>query len=428
MSNYTSIFVFTQVTLLLLFSIFSTLTHVTNASNIDLTNSSFPHVSNVSEIGSYHNSNDSVPMRNDSINSMVNDVQNLKNTSNTLQSQIESKDASAKLYNSTINSVVQVNSYENNNQSNSKEGSGFISDINGTVSLLTSNNLVNINDNVTITLSDGDIYESNLLGQDPVTNIAMLSLEQVPKDKIVPLPLANSTDISVGQEIALIDSLQGYSNLLSIGVISGIEKSIPTFGPNVSNTLTKIPNGIITAMDSHSMGYGGGPILDMKGQVVGMKVQNHSSEGQYVSPLTFVIPSNSINKVVSKLHSQGYYLHPWLGVGGTDVTPDIANILKLDEIRGFLVISVTDKSPADLAGILGGDNHTAINGRPITLGGDIILKVDDTDIKNIHEILTYIENEKNVGDDMLITVLRNGILQTINVVLEPNPDYIPKSN
>jgi serine protease Do len=78
------------------------------------------------------------------------------------------------------------------------------------------------------------------------------------------------------------------------------------------------------------------------------------------------------------------------------------------------------------AGILGGDNTTTINGRPITLGGDIIQKVDDRDVKNIHELLSYIENEKKVGDNMVITVLRNGILQSINVKLDSNPAFLPQ--
>jgi serine protease Do len=124
------------------------------------------------------------------------------------------------------------------------------------------------------------------------------------------------------------------------------------------------------------------------------------------------------------LLSKGYYLHPWLGAAGADVTPDIAKALNLTESRGFLVIAVDNLSPAKKAGILGGDNTTSINGRQITLGGDIILKVDDKDIQNIHEISRYIENEKNVGDNMIVTVLRNGILQTINVKLDSNPEFI----
>ena len=238
------------------------------------------------------------------------------------------------------------------------------------------------------------------------------------------MTLANSTKLQVGQTIATIDSALGFSNLLTPGIVSGVEKSIPTFGENVSGSLTKVPNGIITDLITRSSGYGGGPILNIKGEVIGISVQNQSSDIQRAYPISFAIPSNSLIKIIPELYAKGYYLHPWLGVSGTDVTPDIAKVLKLNESRGFLVISVSNQSPAKLAGILGGDNATNVNGRPITLGGDIILKVDDKEIQSIHDILTYIENEKNVGDNMIITVLRNGILQSINVLLQANPNYV----
>lgn len=330
-----------------------------------------------------------------------------------------------KLYNSTMGSIVQVTSYDIHNSSNYKTGTGFIANINNSLSLITSNSLVTSNDSITITLADGDIYDSFMIGSDPVTNIALLSVQNIPENKISFLELSNSTNLHVGQTIAKIENTLGFPDLLNTGIISGVSKSIPTFGQNVSITTTKIPNGIITNLLSTSSGYGGGPILNLNGQVIGMNVQGHSFDAEVLSPISFAIPSNSLNKIVPKLHSQGYYLHPWLGAAGTDVTPDIAKALKLDEPTGFLVISVSPQSPAKLAGILGGDNDTSINGRSITLGGDIILKIDNKDVKNIHEILSYIEDNKNVGDNLIVTVLRNGILQTINVVLEANPNYMP---
>jgi serine protease Do len=115
-------------------------------------------------------------------------------------------------------------------------------------------------------------------------------------------------------------------------------------------------------------------------------------------------------------------------VSGTDVNLDIAKALNLNESRGFLVIDVAPSSPARKAGIMGGDNTTSINGRPITLGGDIILKIDDKDIQDIHDILAYIESKKNVGDNILVTVLRNDIIQFNTVKLGTNPNYLPQLN
>jgi S1-C subfamily serine protease len=133
-------------------------------------------------------------------------------------------------------------------------------------------------------------------------------------------------------------------------------------------------------------------------------------------------------KIVTSLLSKGYYEHPWFGASGTDINLDIAKALNLNESRGFLVIDVAPSSPAKKAGIIGGDNTTVINGRPITLGGDVILKIDNKNIQNIHDILAYIEGKKSVGDNILVTVLRNGIIQYNTVKLGSNPNYLPQLN
>jgi S1-C subfamily serine protease len=144
--------------------------------------------------------------------------------------------------------------------------------------------------------------------------------------------------------------------------------------------------------------------------------------------ISFAVPSNSILKIIPSLLSKGYYEHPWFGASGTDVNLDIAKALNLNESKGFLVIDVAPSSPAKKAGIFGGDNTAIVNGRPITLGGDIILKIDNKDIQNIHDVLAYIESKKNVGDNILVTVLRNGIVQFNTVKLGSNPNYLPQLN
>jgi S1-C subfamily serine protease len=166
-------------------------------------------------------------------------------------------------------------------------------------------------------------------------------------------------------------------------------------------------------------------LLDVEGQVVGTDIENYSSNNLKDFDISFAIPSNSLIKIIPSLSTKGYYLHPWLGAAGADVTPDIAKALNLTESRGFLVISVANLSPAKKTGILGGDNTTSINGRDITLGGDIILKVDDIDVHNIQDISRYIENEKKVGDTIVVDVLRNRIMQTMNVKLGSNLAFLP---
>jgi S1-C subfamily serine protease len=328
------------------------------------------------------------------------------------------------LYNSTANSVVDVTSFNSNNHSLFKTGSGFVYQYNGKPSIITASNLVVGKNDITVTLSDGSSYDSSLTGYDPLTTLALLSTKNIPQNKLIPLHLANTTNLKVGQTVIAIGNTLGFSDLLTTGIISGLGKSIPTFGQNISGPLAKIPSGIITNLNV-DYGYGGSPLLDIKGQVIGMNIGNFSSTTNQSknTGISFAVPSNSISKIIPSLLSKGYYSHPWLGAYGVDVNIDIARALHLNETKGFMVIAVANSSPAQKAGILGGDNTTTIKGRKITLGGDIILKIDSKNIQNIQDMSSYIENKKKIGDDMLVTLLRNGIMQLIHVHLGPNPNY-----
>ncbi|MGN6628837.1 MAG: S1C family serine protease [Candidatus Nitrosocosmicus sp.] len=329
------------------------------------------------------------------------------------------------LYNSTANSVVTVTSFNATNHSISKTGTGFIYNYQGKSSILTVSNLFTGNNDITVTFLDGSSYQSTIDGYDPLTTIAVLSAKNIPPIKLIPLKLANSSNLKVGQVVSAIGNTMGYSNLLSTGIISGLGKFIPAFGQNISGSNVKIPNGVTTNLNL-GYGYGGSPLLDFKGQVIGMNIGNYSTSATSQAKnngISFAIPSNSIGKIVPSLLNTGFYAHPWLGAYGVDVDLDIAKAQNLTESKGFLVIAVANNSPAKKAGILGGDNITNINGRKITLGGDIILKVDNTDIQNSQDLSGYIENKKSIGDDMLVTLLRNGIIQLIHVKLEANPNY-----
>ena len=286
---------------------------------------------------------------------------------------------------------------------------------------------------------DGSSYYSNLTGYDPLTNVAILSVKNISQNKLVSLQLGNSSDLQEGQQVLAIGNTQGLKNQITSGIISGLNQPIPVLSQNSSKPLPKMPIGISTNLNLGN-GYGGSPLLDTKGQVIGMNIGNYSTSDTTTNNsltsnsmpknigLSFAVPSNLISKIIPSLLSKGYYEHPYFGASGTDVNLDIAKALNLHESRGVLVIDVAPSSPAKKAGIIGGDNTTNINGRPITLGGDIILKIDNKEIQNIHDILVYIESKKNVGDSILVTVLRDGIIQFNTVKLGSNPNYLPQMN
>jgi len=153
---------------------------------------------------------------------------------------------------------------------------------------------------------------------------------------------------------------------------------------------------------------------------VGMNTAIFSTTGVY-SGIGFAVPSNTIKKIVPVLIAQHSYKHPWIGISGTDVTPEIASALKLNQTTGFLVIDVTPGSPAAKAGLRGGDREMDINGRKIKLGGDIITAVDSQSVSKIDDILVYLEEHKNVNDTVNISVLRDAKPQEIKLTLGERP-------
>jgi S1-C subfamily serine protease len=323
------------------------------------------------------------------------------------------------------------------------------------------NNVVDIN----VAFEDGTIYPATLVGADRFSDIAVIDIPDDAKNKLVPLPIGNSSELRVGQQVVAIGNPFGLSGSMTEGIVSGLgrlipssedeqqlpplpdgipipppgEPSIPGLPPQdqlppslpptvPDNDLTQtqrsgsfsIPD-IIQTDAPINPGNSGGPLLDLRGEVIGMNTAIFSSTGESAG-VGFAIPSNTLEKVIPSLISSGVYQHPWLGISGTDVTPEIAEALGFNESRGFLVTDITSGSPADKAGIRGGYKIDNINGREIALGGDIIVAINNNTVRKIDDILSYLEREKNVGDKVQLTVLRNGSIQeTLPTTLAARP-------
>jgi len=129
-----------------------------------------------------------------------------------------------------------------------------------------------------------------------------------------------------------------------------------------------------------------------------------------------------MTKVVPSLITTGSFQHPWLGVAGRDMTPGIAEHLGLKEPRGFLVMDVVAGSPAEKAGIRGGNQDATVDSVPIKLGGDVIIGVDNKTVRKIDDILVYLQREKAVGDELQLTILREGQQMQITAVLGARPN------
>ncbi|AIF84553.1 trypsin-like serine protease with C-terminal PDZ domain [Candidatus Nitrososphaera evergladensis SR1] len=311
-------------------------------------------------------------------------------------------------------SVVQV-SAGNDASEQGKLGSGFVYDDNGHI--VTNLHVASGSNQLDVTFEDGTIYRATLLGSDPFTDLAVLYIKDAPKDKLVPLPLADSTKIRVGEQVAAIGNPFGLSSSMTAGIVSGVGRLIPS---QDSGPLPFFIPDIIQTDAPINPGNSGGPLLDMRGQVIGINSAIRSTTGEFAG-IGFAVPSNTISKIVPSLIKTGKFQHPWVGISGADMTPGLANALKLTEPRGVLVVEVIGGSPAEKAGIKAGDTPTKVDGRTVPLGGDIVLELDGHQVRKVDDILVYLQREKSVGDNMDVTVLRGGQLQHIQVHLDPRP-------
>ena len=136
----------------------------------------------------------------------------------------------------------------------------------------------------------------------------------------------------------------------------------------------------------------------------------------------FAVPSQTIAKIVPSLISKGEYNHPWIGIAGRDIDPDLAKVLNLQEAVGFLVVTVVDDSPAAKAGIRGSEETVTVDGINYPKGGDVILKVDGKEVRKIDDILIHLQRAKSVGDEMVLEILRDGRTTSVTITLQERPN------
>ena len=329
------------------------------------------------------------------------------------------------LFKDTQQSVVQVSgTISNNDISEATLGSGFVYDESGHI-ITNYHVIAGSSDNgISVTLIDGTTYRATVVGADQYSDLAVLHMEDVPADKLMPLPLGNSSQLLVGEGVVAIGNPFGLSGSMTDGIISGLNRLIPVYpGPGpFSGTEApafSIPD-VIQTDAAINPGNSGGPLLDMQGEVVGMNSAIFSTTGGFAG-IGFAIPSNTIAKVAPVLIERGSFQHPWLGVSGTNMTPEIAEAIGLGEPRGFLVIDTAPGGPADSAGVQGGDTPTQVGGREIELGGDVILAIDDKAVRKIDDVLGYLQQATEVGETVRLTVWRDGQIIEINVTLGARP-------
>lgn len=286
-------------------------------------------------------------------------------------------------------------------------GSGFVYDTQGRI--ITNNHVVDGSKTVDVTFVDGNTYSAKVVATDAFSDIAVLQItDDFSSEHLTPLPLGDSSRLQVGQQVIAIGNPFGLSDTMTTGIVSQVGRLLPNEEMGFS-----IPN-VIQTDAAINPGNSGGPLLDLQGNVVGVNTAISSNTGEF-SGIGFAIPSNAVARIVPHLIQDGKYDHPWLGIAGTSLTPDLAEKIGLPrDFKGVAIASVTPGGPADKAGIIG----TTRNDIP---AGDVVTAIDGHAVKRIEDIIFYIEEHASVGDRVTITVYRDGHSQDLTATLQARP-------
>ena len=291
-------------------------------------------------------------------------------------------------------------------------GSGFVYDNLGHI--ITNAHVVGDANKATVTFLDGSQYNAEIIGTDKFTDIAVIKVSEKPR-LLHPLQIGDSSQLRIGEQVAAIGNPFGLSGSMTSGIVSQMGRLLPSQDSGFS-----IPD-VIQTDAAINPGNSGGPLLNLRGEVIGINTAIQSMSGEF-SGVGFAIPSNTAIKIVPSLIEDGEYHHPWIGISGRDIDPDLARVLELKDAKGFLIITVVDGSPADKAGLKGMTATQVIDGKEYPADGDIIISVDDKEVRKISDILIHLQREKSVGDTMVLGVVRDGEFMHISLELVERPD------
>jgi S1-C subfamily serine protease len=308
------------------------------------------------------------------------------------------------IYNQTRNSVVLI-------QTNTGTGSGWVYDYDGHI--ITNNHVVEDAISIQVTFQTGNILEADLIGRDPYSDMAVIKVD-APQGLLHPLEVGVSSELLVGETAIAIGNPFGLANTMTVGVISATGRQMDATGGYVIVDVIQTDAAI-------NPGNSGGPLLNLKGEVIGMNTAIISNTRDF-SGIGFAIPSDTVTREVQSLIDEGSYEHPWLGISGYNLFPDMAEAMGLDrDTHGTLVAAVIEDGPADDAGIQGATDTAMVNGVPFDIGGDIIIGVEGLILDSFYELQVYLTRNTKPGDTVTLTIIRDGDVMEVDFTLGSRP-------
>ncbi|MBI4307614.1 MAG: trypsin-like peptidase domain-containing protein [Chloroflexi bacterium] len=288
-------------------------------------------------------------------------------------------------------------------------GSGFLIDREGHI--VTNNHVVAGAGRVEVTLSDETVLPATVLATAPADDIALIQVDAKQVSGIEPLPLGDSDAVQPGQIAIAVGSPFGLSGTITVGIVSGVNRSLPS-------AVRRPIAGMIQTDAIVNPGNSGGPLLNSRGEVIGITTALErdpvSSRG-----VGLAVPITTFKTMLPRLIEGRSVLRPWIGISGTALTPRLSGDLGIDrEAKGVYIIQVASGSPAADAGLKGSDLDDT--GQP-RKGGDIILAVEGRTVKNIEELIRYL-NTRDAGEKVTLTVQRGTDTLQIPLTLAPWPE------
>jgi S1-C subfamily serine protease len=289
-------------------------------------------------------------------------------------------------------------------------GSGSIIDSRGYI--LTNHHVIEDARKLEVTLANGKKYTARFVGSDPDSDLAVLKINASAADLTV-IPMGNSHNLKVGQKVLAIGNPFGLGQTLTKGIISSV-------GRTIRATSGVLVEDIIQTDASINPGNSGGPLIDSSGSLIGITSAIFSPTGASVG-IGFAIPVDTAKRVMQDLIEKGEYAYPWAGVTLMTLTPGIAEALSLPVEKGALVLEAIAGGPADKAGLRGGKSRLQVGNHMITVGGDVIVKMDDEAINDADMVIRKIRRLR-AGSRVRFEVIRGkGERKTVTVALEEKP-------
>jgi len=300
-------------------------------------------------------------------------------------------------------------------------GSGFVIDKEGHI--VTNYHVVRDSTELEIDFPSGFKVRGEILGTDPDSDIAVLKVD-APSDQLVPLPMADSDSVQVGQTVIAIGNPLGYESTMTAGIVSSLGRTMASLHEAPGGGSFFTAGDIIQTDAAINPGNSGGPLINLNGEVIGVNVAIQATSldmfGQPTNNgIGFAISINIVKRVVPHLIANGSYDYPYLGITSIgELNLFLQEALELPQSTGVYVTFVTPNSPADDAGILAGDIPTEIG---YFSGGDLIIKIDDHQVFDFGDMITYLINHKSPGDTVIMTVLRSEETVELKLTLGKRP-------